>query len=227
MVISWCRAALRSAIEHKKSSSRYRERWPCGAGWVLCLSIAITGCFSGPDPEAPAARSTTPKLINDERSDPWIVIDSESDRLTIYRKNLPAIEFKNIAFGAAGVREKVRSGDDITPRGNYTIGWVKYPSKFSIFIGLTYPSIADAERGYRRGVINVATFERIRGAHAQGRVPPQDTPLGGFIGIHGVGKGSIEIHRLANWTAGCIAVENEQIELLSRLVKPGTQVEIR
>lgn len=194
---------------------------------LTALAVISTGCglFTAPQPGASTPES--PKIIEPKRTDPWVLIDSATDQLIVYRRKDPPVVFKNIAFGAAGVKDKQRSGDDVTPRGVYTVGWIKRESKFATFIGLTYPSVTDAERGYQGGVITQATFETIRDAHAQGRIPPQNTRLGGFIGIHGVGKGSLEIHRLANWTAGCIAVENRQIEQLVRLIGPGTQVEIR
>lgn len=194
---------------------------------TLTASLLLEGCFSSSQDEAPLPSTQPPKIRETQKTDPWILIDSETDQLIVYRKGESPITYKNIAFGAAGVKEKQRIGDDVTPRGNYRIGWIRRSNKFETFIGLTYPSVSDAERGYRRGIINQATFERIKGAHVEGRMPPQDTRLGGFIGIHGVGRGSLDIHRMANWTAGCIAIENGQIEELSRLVRPGTQVEIR
>jgi len=194
---------------------------------ALVLSTCLSACFFGSNEDVPVQPPKPPTIIESEKTDPWVLIDSETDQLTVHRKNAPPIVFKNIAFGAAGVKEKQRMGDDVTPRGNYRVGWIRRSEKFETFIGLTYPSLPDAERGYRRGVINLATYERIKGAHVDGRLPPQDTRLGGFIGIHGVGKGSLEIHRMANWTAGCIAVENSQIDELARLLRPGTQVEIR
>jgi L,D-peptidoglycan transpeptidase YkuD (ErfK/YbiS/YcfS/YnhG family) len=42
-----------------------------------------------------------------------------------------------------------------------------------------------------------------------------------------VGKGSLAIHRVANWTGGCVAVENGQIQRLTGIVRIGTVVEIR
>ena len=191
-----------------------------------CLLLLI-GCFSSSSNDVAKQDLPPPKLAEPKKTDPWVLIDSNAETLTVYRRDLPPVVFQNIAFGAAGVKQKLRSGDDVTPRGKYTVGWIQRRSKFATFIGLTYPSIADAQRGYQRGLITYATLEKIKSSHEQGEVPPQNTPLGGFIGIHGVGRGSLEIHRLVNWTAGCIALENGQIEELSRLVNPGTQVEIR
>ena len=58
--------------------------------------------------------------------------------------------------------------------------------------------------------------------------PPQDTPLGGQIGIHGLGHGNPGIHNAGiNWTSGCVALDNRQIEALRPWVKVGMRVEIR
>ena len=125
------------------------------------------------------------------------------------------------------MKEKRRRGDDVTPRGVYSVGWIRTESKFVHFIGLNYPSVVDAERGLHDGVIGEAAYERIKRAHERGERPPQDTALGGQIGIHGVGKGSLEIHRIANWTSGCIAMENLDVRRLARMVRVGMRVEIR
>jgi murein L,D-transpeptidase YafK len=177
----------------------------------------------------PKASTPQPTIVNDALKRPmaaWVEIDSRAKRLTVHRPGDSDVVFEGVAFGAAGVREKRKQGDHITPKGRYTIGWISRQSKFLHFIGLNYPSIEDAQRGYKNGVITEATFSRIQRSHAGGATPPQTTPLGGHIGIHGVGKGSLEIHRMANWTEGCIALDNDQIRKLITLVSPGMQVEI-
>jgi L,D-peptidoglycan transpeptidase YkuD (ErfK/YbiS/YcfS/YnhG family) len=66
----------------------------------------------------------------------------------------------------------------------------------------------------------------MRHLHHYGQ-PPQNTILGGAIGIHGIGNGDPEIHKRFHWTEGCVAVTNEQIERLAELVDIGTRVVIR
>ncbi len=58
-------------------------------------------------------------------------------------------------------------------------------------------------------------------------IPPQETPLGGYIGIHGIGRGDPAIHQKFNWTQGCIALTNRQIDDLSKWVHVGMRVVIR
>lgn len=67
----------------------------------------------------------------------------------------------------------------------------------------------------------------IRRAHKRGEVPPQNTGLGGLIGIHGIGAGDADMHREYNWTNGCVALTNEEIDRLVEWVDVGTLVEIR
>jgi hypothetical protein len=71
------------------------------------------------------------------------------------------------------------------------------------------------------------TYIAIQDALLRGETPPQDTPLGGHIGIHGIGSGDPLIHEAFNWTKGCIALTNKQIEQLVSLVPLGTKVIIK
>lgn len=190
------------------------------------LFLPLFGCL-GPNLPEPGDYPPRETATQAKTEEPWVLVDSGNDRLTVFLEGRPPLVFENIAVGAAGVKEKQRVGDDVTPRGTYTVGWFQPHSKFIHFIGITYPSRADAERGYREGTINRYTYERIIAALDRGELPPQDTVLGGLIGIHGVGRGSLSVHRIANWTAGCIAVDNSQIRQLFKLLKRGMKVEIR
>ncbi len=53
---------------------------------------------------------------------------------------------------------------------------------------LDYPNLNDAWYGYKNKIIDSAEFKKIANAYKQRRIPPQDTELGGFIGIHGIGN---------------------------------------
>ena len=70
-------------------------------------------------------------------------------------------------------------------------------------------------------------FDAIKKAHVEGQVPPQNTKLGGYVGIHGLGRGDPGIHHDLNWTRGCIAVTNAQMNQLMGLVGKGAIVRIR
>ncbi len=89
------------------------------------------------------------------------------------------------------------------------------------------PAYTDASRGLSDGTISRRQWQDIRRRHKTGKVPPQNTPLGGYLGIHGIGAGDIEVHRSFNWTNGCVALTNEQMDQLLELIGVGTPVEIR
>ena len=84
-----------------------------------------------------------------------------------------------------------------------------------------------AGRAYLRGTINAAQYDAIVAAFRAHRIPPQDTPLGGQLGIHGVGAGDLRIQQDINWTNGCIALGNRQLRRLARWLQLGTKVVIR
>lgn len=135
--------------------------------------------------------------------------------------------YDNISIGRSGTAVDKRRMDDHTPLGKYRITHISVDSEFDIFIGLDYPNLSDAERGRKKGLIDVQTYRAIRDAIRGGERPPQDTALGGYIGIHGIGRGNPAIHAAFNWTNGCIALTNEQIADLAGRVRPGTRVLIQ
>lgn len=160
-------------------------------------------------------------------SEPWLLVDTHNDTLTVMNQSGPLDIFHNIALGVRGAGIKQHRGDEITPLGSFLVSWLNPESQYHFFIGLNYPNLDYANRAYREGRIDLQTLSDIRIAHARGRRPPQSTPLGGYIGIHGIGAGDPFIHANINWTNGCVAVTNEQIRRLVTWVKVGTKVEIR
>lgn len=111
-----------------------------------------------------------------------------------------------VALGQGGLAPKERQGDGRTPEGRYTIE-AKYVSQYHKALRISYPNAEDRKRAARLGA----------------------SP-GGSILIHGLpnGKGWIgAAHRLYDWTLGCIAVTDKEIDEIWELVPVGTQVEIR
>ena len=129
------------------------------------------------------------------------------------------LSFSDIAIGRYGAATDRRKGDHKTPLGHFIIGWITDKTSFHRFFGLLYPSKEYAERAFQAGLLDKKTWDRIRQALAAGRLPPQNTVLGGNLGIHGIGKGDKKIHEQFNWTNGCVALTNEQIDRLSELDK--------
>ena len=160
-------------------------------------------------------------------SDVWLLVDTQKLNMEVKKGEKTVAVLENIAIGRNGAGEKSHRGDDITPLGNYRIGWINEKSAFRKFFGLTYPSVEHADTALRKGKIDLDTYESIARAHLSGEVPPQNTGLGGQIGIHGLGSGSLSIHRSMNWTHGCIALTNDQIDQLSRWIEKGTLVTVK
>lgn len=133
-----------------------------------------------------------------------------------------------IAYGRGG-SGKNRQGDGRTPEGVYRIVEVRPSGRFHLFMLLDYPNDQDIYRAYRERRISEKEFDSLQDARELQGFSPSSSPLGGQIGIHGLGgEGGIKevIHESFNWTSGCIAMRDKEIERLSRLVSPGTVVRI-
>lgn len=157
----------------------------------------------------------------------WLLVDTTALKIEVKKGERTVDTINDIAIGRGGAGYKTHRGDDITPYGEYRIGWVGERSNFRRFFGLTYPNVQDARTALIKGIINKYTYERIVEANESQQIPPQNTPLGGQIGIHGLGAADEKIHRSMNWTHGCIAMTNTQIDHLSRYVAPGMVVKIK
>ncbi len=156
----------------------------------------------------------------------WLLIDTHRLTLSVMEGDRVREVFRDIAIGRGGVG-KARRGDGKTPLGTFRVVRIERDSPFRLFFGLDYPNLDHARRAFRRGIIDRLTLRAIERALRAGRMPPADTPLGGNIGIHGLGRADPHIHRAFNWTQGCIALTNAQIEALRPWVKLGTRVVIR
>lgn len=156
-----------------------------------------------------------------------LIIDTQQASLTVKSGRDVVLVLDNISIGRNGAGYKSKVGDDVTPLGNYRISWVNNKSPYYRFYGFNYPSRTQAKLAFNRGLIDARTYQRIERAHDEDIVPPQNTPLGGRIGIHGLGKADERIHRMMNWTHGCIALTNDQIDLLQPWVSKGTWVLVK
>ena len=135
-----------------------------------------------------------------------------------------------VAVGSGGPGKKQRRGDRTTPVGRYRIVDFNEDSHFHLFMQLSYPNLRDAFGAQKHHMISRRDYADIQSAHRLGRIPPQNTRLGGMIGIHGIGQTTderLDIHRHINWTQGCIALTNTEIDDLRRYVHIGTTVIIR
>ena len=131
------------------------------------------------------------------------------------------------SFGFAEGR-KLWLGDGRTPVGRYRV-YEKRPSeRFRWFLALTYPGIEDADRAFEAGRITADTWADIWIAERSGTPPPYNTPLGAFIGIHGTGAEGRKkkLRHISDWTDGCIALSDGDMDELFAMTPVGTEVEI-
>ncbi len=132
-----------------------------------------------------------------------------------------------VNLGADPFRKKERQGDGRTPEGHYYVRDI-HDSRFLRFFGLSYPSAADADRGFSAGLIDRATADSLKSADRRGGLPNWRTALGGAIGIHGGGayldEGATVL--IQNWTLGCVALRNVDLLELGAFSQNGISVEI-
>ena len=159
--------------------------------------------------------------------DIWILVDTREKVLSVLEGNSVRRTYREISIGRAGATLNKISGDNKTPLGDFRLVRIVPSSTFHRFLGIDYPTVADAERGLRAATISHEQYTAILQAIKARAIPPQETPLGGYIGIHGVGAGDPSVHQNFNWTQGCIALTNQQIDDLSKWVYLGMRVVIR
>jgi lipoprotein-anchoring transpeptidase ErfK/SrfK len=157
----------------------------------------------------------------------WLDVDTSARALSVMDGDRAIRVFENISVGRNGVSTDRTVHDRTTPLGSYRVRRINPESRFRIYFGFDYPNLEQAQRAFRAGRISYEQLKSIRRAHYLEKEPPSDTPLGGQIGIHGIGGGDAGIHEDFDWTDGCIAVTNDEIDELARWLQLGTRVEVR
>ena len=135
-----------------------------------------------------------------------VLVEKSIRRLTLLRDGT-SLKAYRVALGRAPVGPKEQEGDQRTPEGLYRIDFHKEDSDYHRALHVSYPEQRDIDRAAASGV-----------------------PPGSDIMIHGLpnGRGWIgAFHRRTDWTAGCIAVTDFEIEEIWRAVPDGTPIEIR
>jgi murein L,D-transpeptidase YafK len=154
-----------------------------------------------------------PKIEN-----PRLVIKKSERKLEIFDgENL--IKTYKIVLGFTPLGDKEIEGDGKTPEGEFYIFTKNDQSKFYLSLGVSYPSIEDAERGLAQNLITQGEHDAIRQAINEKKMPLQNTKLGGEIYIHGGGI-------VADWTQGCMGLRNEEMKEIFDSVPVGASVKI-
>jgi len=150
--------------------------------------------------------------------DPILYVQKQERRLLVVDDKVLIRDYP-VALGPQPKGDKCLRGDGRTPEGDFFI-CVKNPSsKYHKGLGLNSPSPRHAEEAYRLGAISRSDYTRIIQANEKMTLPPDNTSLGGDIFIHGGGLGD-------DWTLGCIALRNSDIDELYEVIRVGTPVRI-
>jgi len=159
--------------------------------------LLLAGISVGMAPRLSAQGATRVDRIVIEKSKRTLTMMSGTESLKKYK----------VALGGQPVGAKDRRGDHKTPEGIYSVDSKNPNSQFYKALHISYPNAADRANARKLGV----------------------SP-GGDVEIHGLGSkwGWLGAkHRLTDWTDGCIALTNEEIDEIYPLIKVGTPVEIR
>lgn len=134
-----------------------------------------------------------------------ILVEKNSRRMTLLFED-KIIKTYKISLGKQPIGAKIKQGDNKTPEGKYYIAGRKIKSQFHRSLKLSYPNEEDIERAKKLGV-----------------------DPGNHIMIHGVQKNHQALekkYKIRDWTRGCIAVKNHEIEEIWHAVSDGTPIEI-
>lgn len=157
-------------------------------------------------------------------SNVWIRVSKSSQTVFVYRGDRLAARIPaDLGYNFFADKEVRGSPNDPdhwrTPEGTFHVAHKNANSQFYRALVLNYPNAEDAERGLSDGLITPADYEAIVLAEKTFRMPPMGTALGGYIEIHGRGTG-----QRANWTQGCIAVPDEEMDRIWDWITVGTPV---
>jgi len=164
---------------------------------VLCLMVMLPTACLGKDGAAEVALGGKADLILVEKASRKLSVFSSGKVIRTYR----------VALGRSPIGAKEREGDNRTPEGEYIIDSRLQKSGYHLALHVSYPSPSDVAR-----------------AGVGGYKP------GSAIMIHGMKNGFGwlgSLHTRKDWTRGCIAVTNTEIEELWRLVPNGTPIRIK
>jgi murein L,D-transpeptidase YafK len=189
---------------------------------LLCVAVL------SPVPDAPGTATTAfLTMLSSLDGPPSLLVWKSQYTLTLYKGNTPVKTYRAVFGRGYADGDKERSGDRRTPEGEFYVCSMNNSERFYRFLGLSYPSLKHAEQGLRRGIITQREYGEIERAVVERRQPPWETRLGGAVGIHGrtLEDPGAQAAR-QNWTDGCIALANADIDELFSIVSLGTPVTI-
>lgn len=154
-----------------------------------------------------------------------IIVAKSKRKLFVYSGN-EILKSYNIGLGPKPNGFKVMLNDGKTPEGTYYINQKMengLPARLgSRWIRISYPNYDDAVRGLKLKLVDEQTVRAVSEAMRKRGVPPQETKLGGGIGLHGGGPTPMK-----NFTRGCIGLTNKDISEIYPYIGIGTLVVIK
>lgn len=157
-----------------------------------------------------------------------LIVKKDEYKLYYYQKG-ELQEEQTICLGQDSKGHKNQQGDNRTPEGHYFISQkAKGPFHNSTgpYLGnswmrVSYPNAFDAEKGFEKGYISETQKKAITRAFWSRKQPPENTQLGGGIGLHGW-IGEWEENGYQDMTWGCVCMQNNEIDELYPKIPVGT-----
>ncbi|WP_010323823.1 L,D-transpeptidase family protein [Marinobacterium stanieri] len=146
--------------------------------------------------------SVSPAFASADR----VLVDKSDRKMTLYNQG-HVVAYFEVSLGGAPQGHKTQEGDQKTPEGAYVLDYKNENSSFYRSLHVSYPNAVDRAQAEKRGV----------------------SP-GGMIMVHGQRNGFgwlSSIMQNFDWTDGCIAITNDEMDEFMELVEPGTPIEIR
>lgn len=182
-----------------------RDRGPTTEEAATSRPAPEPTCPAGYRCEEGALDRTPPPIVTEVR------IEKAAHRMYLVSRDT-IVRTYSVAIGWGGAGPKQREGDGVTPVGTYEITGKLDKSPWHTLLGVSYPNYEDVKR-----------FAKLKAE----RKVPLDANIGFGIAIHGRRADMKDgEHKQQDWTLGCVAVDNPEIEEIARVVKPRTKVTI-
>jgi murein L,D-transpeptidase YafK len=158
-----------------------------------------------------------------------ILVDRKTYTLNLYEDTVFVKSYR-VSFGRNLSDKKKRQNDGATPVGIYKVCDIQKDYKYYKFIKINYPNLEDAAEALRKSFITQKQFNQLKFEYYYENCTNSETVLGGEIGIHGIGRLNPIFKNLPfvyNWTDGSVALCNEDLDEILKVIREGTKVVIK
>lgn len=191
------------------------------------IAILLTSVLS-PLPDIPGTGTRELlSLMSRMEGETSLVVWKSQYSVTLFKGYAPVKTYWAVFGKGYFDGDKERQGDKRTPEGDFYICTKNDSKRFYKFLGLSYPGLKHAGQALQVGMITPRQYREIEQAHMERRKPTWETKLGGAVGLHGrMFEDPGVWTRRQNWTDGCIALSNADMDELFSIVSLGTPVTI-